>query len=138
MPLSGPLDQEVTTALQNDDLAAIITALAKRGSGENAIGADPGTAKVGDIVLAAKLIRTHFKSKPARLFAWVKQLLANSDFSANQRGLVLLSDVYTRDPKKAQQWLQCQADSPNWAVREYAGTCAGRILMQSSISSMTY
>jgi 3-methyladenine DNA glycosylase AlkC len=122
------LEQELSSAVDAENLGALVTALAKRGSGENAIGADPGTAKVGDIVLAAKLLRAHFKSKPARLFAWVKKLLTNSDYSANQLGLVLLSDVYTRDPKKAQQWLQRQADSPNWAVREYAGTCAGRIL----------
>ncbi len=33
-------------------------------------------------------------------------------------------------PKAALQLLQRHADSSNWAVREYAGTCAGRILDQ--------
>jgi 3-methyladenine DNA glycosylase AlkC len=122
------LEQELAAALQSDDLDALIAILARRGSGENAIGADPGTAKVGDIVLAAKLIRVHFKPAPARLFNWAKQLLTRSDFNANQLGLVLLPDVYERNPRQAQQLLLKQTDSTNWAVREYAGVSVGRIL----------
>ncbi len=126
MPLS--LEQELAAALQHDDLDALIALLAKRGSGENAVGADPGTAKVGDIALAAKLIRAYFKAKPARLFNWAKRALTHTDFNANELGLVLLPEVYTRDPKKAQHLLLRTADSPNWAVREYAGVSVGRIL----------
>jgi 3-methyladenine DNA glycosylase AlkC len=122
------LEQELSNAVNAEDLSALIAILAKRGSGDNAIGADPGTAKVGDIVLAAKLIRAHLKPKPARLFEWAKQLLTHSDFNANELGLVLLPDVYTRNPRKAQQLLMQNADSANWAVREYAGVSAGRVL----------
>ncbi len=125
-PLS--LEQELDQAVQADDLDALIAHLAKRGSGENAIGADPGTAKVGDIALAAKLIRAHFKAKPTRLFDWAKRTLNQADFNANELGLVLLPDVYERNPKKAQQLLLQNADSANWAVREYAGVSVGRIL----------
>lgn len=122
------LEQELDQAVQAEDLDTLIALLAKRGSGENAVGADPGTAKVGDIALAAKLIRAHFKAKPARLFDWAKQALNQADFNANELGLVLLPEVYTRDPKKAQQLLLRAADSPNWAVREYAGVSVGRVL----------
>ena len=122
------LEQELSHTVSVEDLDALIALLAQRGSGEKASGADPGTAKAGDIVLAAKLIRAHFKPKPAQLFQWAKRLLTHSDFNANQLGLTLLPDVYTRDPRKAQQLLVRQADSPNWAVREYAGVCAGRLL----------
>ncbi|HZY41735.1 MAG TPA: DNA alkylation repair protein [Anaerolineae bacterium] len=48
--------------------------------------------------------------------------------SDQQSALVLLSDVYAQKPKAAQALLLHQTDSANWAVREYAGTCAGRIL----------
>src|SRR5512147_910289 len=128
MSSSLSLEQELMTALQNDDLDMLIALLARRGSGENAVGADPGTAKVGDIVLAAKLIRAHFKPKPARLFDWAKRLLSHTDFNANELGLVLLPDVYERNPKKAQQLLLRNVDSANWAVREYGGVSVGRIL----------
>ena len=122
------LEQELSNAVTAGDLDALIALLARRGSGENAIGADPGTAKVGDIVLAAKLIRPQFNSRPAQLFEWAKKLLNHSDFNANQLGLVLLPDVYMRNPKRAQQLMLKQADSANWAVREYAGVSVGRIL----------
>ncbi len=42
----------------------------------------------------------------------------------------MLSDVYDQKPKTVLQLLQRHADSANWVVREYAGTCAGRILDQ--------
>ena len=122
------LEQELDQAVQAEDLDLLIALLAKRGSGENAVGADPGTAKVGEIALAAKLIRTHFKAKPARLFDWAKRALSHADFNANELGLVLLPEVYTRHPEKAQQLLLRNADSENWAVREYAGVSVGRIL----------
>jgi len=126
--MSSSLEQELAAVLQADDLDALIALLAKRGSGENAIGADPGTAKVGEIALAAKLIRTHFKAKPARLFDWAKRALSHADFNANELGLVLLPEVYTRHPEKAQQLLLRNTNSENWAVREYAGVSVGRIL----------
>jgi 3-methyladenine DNA glycosylase AlkC len=124
------LERELAVAIEHEDLDALITALAKRGSGAAAIGAHPGTAKVPEIVLAAKLIRSAFKQHPAVLFDWTKRLLTQSDFNGHMLGLVLLSDVYTRKPKVVLQHLQRHADSSNWAVREYAGTCAGRILDQ--------
>ena len=86
------LEQELDQAVQAEDLDLLIAFLAKRGSGENALGADPGTAKVGDIALAAKLIRAHFKTKPARLFDWAKRALNQADFNANELGLVLLPE----------------------------------------------
>ena len=122
-------ERELATAVEHDDLNAVIDALAKRGSGASAVGADPGTAKVPDILLAAKLIRSHTGS-PQDRFRWVKQLLTQQDFSGHQLGLVLLSDVYDQKPKIVLQLLQRHADSANWAVREYAGTCAGRLLDQ--------
>jgi len=126
--MSSSLEQELAAALQADDLDALIALLAKRGSGANALGADPGTAKVGDIALAAGLIRAHLKAKPARLFDWAKRALTHTDFNANELGLVLLPDVYTRHPAKAQQLLLRNVDSANWAVREYGGVSVGRIL----------
>jgi len=122
-------EHELAAAVEQDDLDAVITALAKRGSGSLAVGADPGTAKVPDILLAAKLIRSHVTDS-ADLFAWVKQLLTQTDFSGHQLGLVMLSDVYDQKPTIVLQLLQRHADSANWAVREYAGICAGRILDQ--------
>jgi 3-methyladenine DNA glycosylase AlkC len=122
-------ERELATAVERNDLDAVIAALAKRGSGTSAVGADPGTAKVPDILLAAKLIRSHTGS-PKDRFRRVKQLLTQKDHSGHQLGLVLLSDVYDHNPKTVLQLLQRHADSPNWAVREYAGTCAGRILDQ--------
>jgi 3-methyladenine DNA glycosylase AlkC len=122
-------ERELAAAVEHEDLDAVIAALAKRGSGASAVGADPGTAKVSDILLAAKLTRSHLGS-PKDRFRWVKQLLTQKDFSGHQLGLVLLSDVYDHNPKTVLQLLQRHADSPNWAVREYAGTCTGRILDQ--------
>jgi 3-methyladenine DNA glycosylase AlkC len=116
-------------AIEHNDLDAIIAALAKRGSGAFAVGADPGTAKVADILLAAKLIRSR-ATDPTDRFRWVKQLLTQKDFNGHQLGLVMLSDVYDQKPKTVLQLLQRHADSTNWVVREYAGTCAGRILDQ--------
>lgn len=123
------LERELALAIEQEDLDALIAALAKRGSGTAAIGADPGTAKGPDILLAAKLIRSHL-TRPADRPKWVKHLLTQPDFSGHQLGLVLLSDVYDQKPKTVLQLLQRHADSANWAVREYAGTCAGRILDQ--------
>ncbi|HTP08901.1 MAG TPA: DNA alkylation repair protein [Anaerolineae bacterium] len=122
-------ERELSIAVEHDDLDAVIVALAKRGAGAFAVGADPGTAKVPDILLAAKLIRSHI-ADPADRFHWVKQLLTQQDFNGHQLGLVMLSDVYDQKSKTVLQLLQRHTDSPNWVVREYAGTCAGRILDQ--------
>lgn len=122
-------ERELAVAVEHDDLAAVIATLAKRGSGALAVGADPGTAKVPDILLAAKLIRSH-TGNPQDRFRSVKQLLTQKDFNGHQLGLVMLSDVYDQNPKIVLQLLQRHADSANWVVREYAGTCAGRILDQ--------
>jgi len=124
------LERELATAIEHEDLDALILALAKCGSGTAAIGADPGTAKVPEILLAVKLIRSEFKQRPAVLFDWTKRLLTQSDFNGHMLGLVLLSEVYAQKPKSALQLLQRHADNSNWAVREYAGTCAGRMLDQ--------
>ena len=124
------LEQELAIALGHDDLAAIVAALEKRGSGSAAIGADPGTAPVPDKRLAAKMIRAHFKDQTSELFAWCKNLLRRSDFNAIEVGLTLLPGVYARNPKFAQRQLLLQADSPNWEVREFAGGIAGDILDQ--------
>lgn len=120
-------ERELTNAIEREDLEAVIAALAKRGSGAFAVGADPGTAKVPDVLLAAKLIRSHVTG-PADRFKWVKQLLTQKDFNGHQLGLVMLSDVYDQNSKVVLQLLQRHAASDNWVVREYAGTCAGRIL----------
>ena len=120
-------EQDLTAAVERTDCAAVVAVLASRGSGQLAVGADPGTAKVPEVLLAAKLIRSH-TTRPKDQFKWVKQLLTQPDFSGHQLGLVLLSDVYEHNPKTALKLLQRHADSDNWAVREYAGTCAGRIL----------
>ncbi len=124
------LERELAIAIEHKDLDALIAALAKCGSGTAAIGADPGTAKVPEILLAAKLIRSKFKPRPAAVFDWTKRLLTQADFNGHMLGLVLLSDVYAQKPKVVLQLLQRHADSSNWGVREYAGTCAGRILDQ--------
>ncbi len=126
---SSIFERELAAAVEHDDLDIVITALAQRGSGALATGADPGTAKGADIMLAVKLIRTH-TARPADRFKWVKRLLTQPDYNGHQVGLVMLSDVYDHEPKVALQLLQRHADSANWAVREYAGTCAGRILDQ--------
>ncbi len=122
-------EAELATAVEHDDFHAVTVALAKRGSGAFATGADPGTAKGADIMLAARLIRSH-TADPADRSHWVRQLLTQQDYNGHQLGLVMLSDVYDQEPKAALQLLQRHADSANWAVREYAGTCAGRLLEQ--------
>ncbi|HSD85441.1 MAG TPA: DNA alkylation repair protein [Anaerolineae bacterium] len=127
MSPTASLPHELATAVEHDDLAAIVAALAKRGSGALAVGADPRTAKGADIMLAARLIRSHVTGS-TDLFKWVTQLLTQQDFNGHQLGLVLLSDVYDRKPKTVLQLLQPHTDNANWVVREYAGTCAGRIL----------
>ena len=120
-------ERELATAVEHEDLNAVVAALAKRGSGLCAVGADPGTAKGADIMLAARLIRSH-TTDPADQFLWVKQLLTQTDFNGHQVGLVMLSGVYDQKPKAVLRLLQRHAGSDNWAVREYAGACAGRIL----------
>ncbi|CAG0937265.1 hypothetical protein TFLX_06186 [Thermoflexales bacterium] len=127
MDTSPSLSDTLTAAVECKDLAAIIAALAKRGSGAFAVGADPGTAKVPDILLAAKLIRAYV-TRPAERFKWVKQFLTQEDANGHQLGLVLLSEAYDQKPKSVLQLLQRHVVSDNWVVREYAGVCAGRIL----------
>ncbi len=124
------LQHELAAALDNDDLNALVAALAARGSGAAAVGADPGTAKGADIALAARLLRVHAQQHSTDLFKPVEYLLTHTDFNGHMVGLLLLSDVYAQEPQAAQSLLQRHADSDNWAVREYAGTCAGRILHQ--------
>jgi 3-methyladenine DNA glycosylase AlkC len=80
-------------------------------------------------MLAARLIRSH-AADPADRFEWAKQLLTQKDFNGHQLGLVMLSDVLDQKPETVLRLLQRHADSANWVVREYAGTCAGRILDQ--------
>jgi 3-methyladenine DNA glycosylase AlkC len=125
--MSTDLQTELENALAADDLDALIAALAQRGSGALAVGADPGTAKTADIALATGLLRAKFKHQPARLFDWTQRLLTHADYNAPQIGLVLLPEVYDRKPKAALRLLKIAADSDNWVVREYAGVCAGRI-----------
>ena len=125
----APFEHELAAAVEHDDLDAVITALAKRGSGAFAVGADPGTAKGADIMLAARLIRSHAASS-GDLFGWVKRLLTHRDYNGHQLGLVMLSDVYDQKPGVVMKLLQQHAGSDNWAVREYAGSCAGRLLTQ--------
>jgi hypothetical protein len=122
-------EHELAAAIEHDDLDAVVAALAKRGSGAFAVGADPGTAKGADIMLAARLIRLH-ATGPTDQFGWVKRLLTQRDYNGHQLGLVMLSDVHDQKPRTVMQLLQHHADSGNWVVREYAGTCAGRILDQ--------
>jgi 3-methyladenine DNA glycosylase AlkC len=122
-------ERELTAAVEREDLDAVVAALAKRGSGASAVGADPGTAKGADIMLAARLIRSHAAS-PGDVFGWATRLLTQRDDNGHQLGLVMLSDVYDQKPQAALKLLQRRASSDNWAVREYAGGCAGRILDQ--------
>lgn len=126
--MSTDLQTELENALAADDLDALIAALAKRGSGTLAVGADPGTAKSADIGLAARLLRVKFKHQSARLFDWTQRLLTHADYNAPQVGLVLLPEMYDRKPNATVRLLKDAADSDNWVVREYAGVCAGRIL----------
>jgi len=125
--MSTDLQTELENALAADDLDALIAALAKRGSGALAVGADPGTAKSADIGLAARLLLAKFKHQPAHLFDLTQQLLTHADYNAPQVGLVLLPEMYDRKPNAAMRLLKNASDSDNWVVREYAGVCAGRI-----------
>ena len=77
-------ERELAAAVEHDDLDAVIAALAKRGSGAFAMGADPGTAKGADIMLAVRLSRSYFEHRPARMFGWVRQLLTQKDFNGHQ------------------------------------------------------
>ena len=47
--MSTTFEQDLAAAVEHDDLDAVVDALAKRGSGALAVGADPGTAKVPEI-----------------------------------------------------------------------------------------
>ncbi|HLF29041.1 MAG TPA: DNA alkylation repair protein [Anaerolineae bacterium] len=122
------LQRQISAALENDDLDAIVAALKARGSGSAAVGADPGTARTADKRLAAKMLRAHFADRPRELSKWVKKLLNLADYNAHELGLMLLADVYAFHPIYAQRQLLAHADSPNWEVREFAGSVAGRIL----------
>ncbi len=122
------LERELTAALSNEDLAAIVAALDRRGSGSAAVGADPGTARTADKRLAAKLIRAHFTDRPRDLSKWCRQLLEGADHNAHEVGLLLLPHVYALHPVYAQRQLLRYADSPNWEVREFAGSITGDIL----------
>ena len=79
-------ERELAAAVEHEDLDAIVAALAKRGSGDVAVGADPGTAKVGDIVLAARLIRSHISSQARAPVGWVKRLLTPTRFQRESTG----------------------------------------------------
>jgi 3-methyladenine DNA glycosylase AlkC len=122
------LQRQIAAALTNDDLDAIVLALHARGSGDKASGADPGTARNADKRLAARMIRAHCAGRARDLSAWCRQLLKQSNYNAHEVGLMLLPDVYALLPSYAQRQLLAHADSPNWEVREYAGSIAGRIL----------
>ncbi len=121
------LQRELMAALGEENLDAIIGALEARSTG-HAVGADPGTARTADKRLAAKLIRAHFAARPRDLSKWCTQLLKRSEYNAHEIGLLLLPDVYALQPIAAQRQLLRHADSPNWEVREHAGSAAGRIL----------
>ena len=122
------LERQISIALENDDLDAIVVALDARGSGAAAKGADPGTARNADKQLAAKLIRAHFTDQPRDLSKWCKKLLDRAEHNAHEVGLLLLPGVYTLHPIYAQRQLLARADSPNWEVREFAGSMTGRVL----------
>ena len=121
------LERELTAALSNEDLDAIVAALDRRGSGSAAVGADPGTARTADKRLVARLIRAHFADRPRDLSKWCRQLLEGADHNAHEVGLLLLPQAYTLHPVYAQRQLLRYADSPNWEVREFAGSIAGDI-----------
>ena len=127
-PRLGKLERQLTSALNSDDLDAVVAALDARGTGHAATGADPGTARTVDKRLAAKMIRAHFADRARDLSKWCKQLLKRSEHNAHELGLMLLPDVYALHPIFAQRQLLRHADSPNWEVREHAGSASGRIL----------
>ena len=122
------LERQLASALSNDDLDAIVAALDARGSGQAATGADPGTARNADKRLAARLIRAHLADRLRDLSKWCKKLLSRSEHNAHEVGLLLLPDLYVLHPIYAQRQLLIYADSPNWEVREFAGSMSGRIL----------
>ena len=122
------LERELAAALGSEDLDAVVAALNRRGSGAAAVGADPGTARTADKRLAAKLIRAHFTDRPRDLSKWCRQLLDGADENAHEVGLLLLPHVYALHPVYAQRQLLRHADSPNWEVREFAGSIGGDIL----------
>ncbi len=126
--MTTALEKELRLALDQENLDAIVAALAKRGSGAAAVGADPGTAKVPEKRLAARLIRSHFKGRSRDLFTGVKRLLSQADYNAHEVGLLLLPDIYQHDPKFVSRQLLQHANSPNWEVREFAGGIAGHLL----------
>ena len=113
-----------------DDTRTLPDEISARGSGDQAIGADPGTARTADKRLAAKLMRARLADRPRDLSAWVRQLLARPDPNAHEVGLLLLPDVYALQPLYAQRRLLKFADSPSWEVREFAGSVAGHVLDQ--------
>jgi 3-methyladenine DNA glycosylase AlkC len=128
MKRPSKLEREITVALRRDDLDAIVAALEKRGTGHAAVGADPGTARTADKRLAAKLIRAHLDGRSRDLSGWCKALLKRPEYNAHELGLILLPGVYALHPIYAQRQLLRHTDSPNWEVREFAGSVAGDIL----------
>lgn len=54
-------ERELAAAVDHEDLNAVVAALAQRGSGASAVGADPGTAEGADIMRAARLPRPHLE-----------------------------------------------------------------------------
>ena len=124
------LQRQLTIALDHDDLEAIVAALDRRGSGAAAKGADPGTARNADKQLAARLIRAHLADRPRNLSQWCRSLLGDTSHNAHEVGLLLLPDLFARHPIYVQRQLARQADNPNWEVREFAGSMAGRVLDQ--------
>jgi len=124
------LERELSAALGSEDLAAVVAALNARGTGHAAAGADPGTARTADKRLAARLIRAHFADRPRHVSKWCRQLLEGADYNAHEVGLLLLPHVYALLPAYAPRQLLRHADSPNWEVREFAGSIAGDILDQ--------
>lgn len=125
MKKPSKLERQLRAALAADDPAALVAALESRGSGAAATGADPGTARTADKRLAAKLIRAQCVDRPRDLIRWCKSLLARSEYNAHEVGLMLLPDLYARQPGYVQRQLLQHADSPNWEVREFAGSMTG-------------
>jgi len=122
------LERRAKAALGGGELDALVAALEARGSGTAAVGADPGTARTADKRLAARLIRSHFADQPRDLAAWCKRLLARTEPNAHEVGLILLPDLFPRQPGYVRRQLLAHADSPNWEVREFAGSMAGEVL----------
>jgi hypothetical protein len=121
------LEREIAAALERDDLDAIVAALNRRGSGSAAVGADPGTARTADKRLAAKLIRAHFTDRPRDLSKWCRQLLRGVDDSAHEVGCCCCR-MSTPASGLCAAAVAAPHHSPNWEVREFAGSTAGDIL----------